>query len=95
MRCVFIQQATNHFLVRNLVLFSLFFEKVNTFFTKSDSYFYCFISKRQLVRTWQKISDNLDIFNGSIFIFDFVLHRSFYLCASTLRQKSVFFYFDT
>lgn len=87
MRCVFIQQATNHFLVRNLVLFSLFFEKVNTFFTKSDSYFYCFISKRQLVRTWQKVSDNLDIFNGAIFIFGLIFQRSLHLFTFTLSKN--------
>ncbi len=95
MRCIFIQQATNHLLIRDLILFGLLFEKVYAFFTEGDSYLYCFISKRQLVRTWQKVSYNLNIFNWAVFILDFVLHRSFYLCASIPRQKFVFFYFDT
>ena len=83
-----IEQPANHLLVLRMMLFRLLPKELNAFLAQGNRHFYRVFLEDEFLWSRQEIRHNLQGADGFVSVFDFVAHKSAYLCASSPPRKS-------
>ena len=71
---VSIEKTPDHSLILRIVLLRLGLEEFDTTLAQSERYFDALIPKDQILRTRQKVGNNLKLSEGLVCVFDFRAH---------------------
>ena len=83
-----VEKPPNHPLILRVVLLRLGLEKVDTTFAQCDGDLDPFILKYKILRSGEKISDDLGVSEGFVRVLDFRAHKFVCPFASSLRQTT-------
>jgi hypothetical protein len=85
--CISIKKPPDHSLILGVVLLRLTFEEVHTALAQGERYLDSLIPKDQVLRTWEKVGNNLKLSEGLVGVFYFRAHRFAFLSANNLLRK--------
>jgi len=85
--CVCVEQTSDHPLILGIVLQGLTLEEVHTAFAQGERYLDPVIPENQILRTREKIGNNLKVSEGLVCVLYFPAHRFAFLCANNLPRK--------